>query len=477
MAIERNGLIEVCFQNEKGVDSMHFSKVVRHFTILTAFLLFIVNIVIAGDEDTASKIMTKIHGYASLEGGEIVKGLAFSGAIPVDHAWLHTYYMGIYLDAAISDRLRIIVGGEAQYLIPFRRYELGNNEIYVQNRAPKTVFNIKWGEAQYTFSIGENLHFQLEAGLFPYKYNPEARNLGEVLYRSYCYPASIISEFDKPYAELIGFRFGNSISLGNNVFHHDLMLTTQNDFIPYQDFSLSYLTGFTISGLLNVGAGVVWWDLLHGFAAGAETTTGIGDDPTTPDIPEWGGKYYTFAGTKVMGRISIDPKGFLSQGLSEVFGKEDLKLYGEVTVLGLKNYHGDSVLFNGNMIWRPSFYDTLEQRVSVMFGMNIPAFKLLDVLSLEFEYQNSPYANSIQKPIYELKPLPNVMFAAKEHAKWKWSLYAKRKLLNHVSIIGQVARDHIIPETFEMANTFADVTDVTLRPGDYWWTIKMRFDI
>ena len=65
----------------------------------------------------------------------------------------------------------------------------------------------------------------------------------------------------------------------------------------------------------------------------------------------------------------------------------------------------------------------------------------------------------------------------KEHAKWKWSLYAKRSLLHHVSIIGQVARDHIIPKTFEMSNTFADVTDVTLRPGDYWWVLKMRFDL
>ena len=113
-----------------------------------------------------------------------------------------------------------------------------------------------------------------------------------------------------------------------------------------------------------------------------------------------------------------------------------------------------------------------------MFGMNIPAFNLFDVLSVEFEYQDSPYPNSIHQVIYQQKPLPtNNADLMRMHAKWKWSLYAKKRLFGHVSIIGQVARDHIMPTTLEMSNSNCDFTDVTLRPGDYWWTLKMRFDL
>lgn len=454
---------------------MDFYTIVRHCTVPAAVLLFNVTTAITGDEGTESKISTKVHGYASLEGGEIVKGLALLGATNIDHAWLQTGYMCIYLETAINDRLQIKVGGEAQSIISFRRFDIGNNEAYVGNLMPRTVLNIKWGEALYKFGIGDKLRLYLEAGLFPYKYNPEARNLGEFLFRSYCYPSSIVAEFDKPYADLTGFRLGNSINIGNKVFHNDLILTTQMKFWPYQNYSLSYLNNFNIPKLLSVGTGVAWWNLFSVIAAGSESS--VGDDPTTPFIENWGGKYYTFAGTKLMGRISIDGKGILPPDLSKFFGKEDLKFYGEAAILGLKNYHGDSVLFNGNMVWRPSFYDSLKWRAPIMFGMNIPTAKVFDVLSLEFEYQNSPYPNSIHQVIYQQKPLPTTNAdLMNTHAQWKWSLYVKRTLLNHVSIIGQIARDHITPMTLEMSNSNCDFTDITLRPGDYWWTLKMRFD-
>ena len=51
------------------------------------------------------------------------------------------------------------------------------------------------------------------------------------------------------------------------------------------------------------------------------------------------GKDYTFAGTKIMARFSFDMKGLIpADSLFGLLGKEDLKLYGEATILGLKNY-------------------------------------------------------------------------------------------------------------------------------------------
>ena len=38
-----------------------------------------------------------------------------------------------------------------------------------------------------------------------------------------------------------------------------------------------------------------------------------------------------------MARLAFDPKGFLPSNLSEIFGKEDGKIYGEAAILGLNS--------------------------------------------------------------------------------------------------------------------------------------------
>jgi hypothetical protein len=83
------------------------------------------------------------------------------------------------IESTVNDRLRILVGREGQAIVPFQRCVMGNNDSYIANKQPITYFNIKWGEALYTIDASRNLQFQLEAGLFPYKYDPEARNLAE----------------------------------------------------------------------------------------------------------------------------------------------------------------------------------------------------------------------------------------------------------------------------------------------------------
>jgi len=60
-----------------------------------------------------------------------------------------------------------------------------------------------------------------------------------------------------------------------------------------------------------------------------------------------------------MARVSLDPKTFLP--FSGIFGKRDLKLYGEALVIGLKNYK--------------EIYNKIWQRIPITFGFNFPGFK------------------------------------------------------------------------------------------------------
>jgi len=412
-------------------------------------------------EDSTEKYIPKLSGYASWESGEVVKGYSGAAGVEVDRGWLQTGYMGLCATADVSDHLRIIAGGEGQFVVSFRRSENGNNDTYTELRFPKTLFSIKRGEALYSAGRTENPLFQLEAGFFPYKYNADVKDLGEYLFRTYCYPASMVNEFDKPYADLLGLRLGLTVNAGPGIFHNDLLLTTSMQFWPFNDFSLSYIADYSIPRIFTLGAGVQLFDL---FSVGVDNPQ-YGIDPTTPDPKTMNGKNYTFAGTKLIGRVSFDPKG-LFPATEGLLGKEDLKLYGEAAILGLNNY--EDTIANSN-----DGYDNILWRMPVMLGINLPTFKLLDVLGFEMEYQYSPYPNSITNVEYNMTPLPSSPLA---HSFTKWCFYGRKSLGRHVDIIGQIANDHLMPKTMVMANQFADYTDVTIRNSDWWWTLKARFD-
>ena len=442
---------------------------------MAAASLLLANSVMAA-EDSTEKYVPKLSGYASWESGEVVRGYSSSAGVELDRAWLQTGYMGICANADVSDHLRILVGGEGQYIVSFRRSEGGANDVFTELRFPQTVFSIKRGEALYTAGSASNSLFQLEAGFFPYKYDADAKDLGEYLFRTYCYPTAMINEFDKPYADLVGLRLGLTLNAGPGAFHNDLLFTTSTQFWPFGDFSLSYLADYSFPRLFTLGAGVQFFDL---FSVGVDNPA-LGIDPTTPDPSQINGKNYSFAGTKLMGRFSFDPKGFFpaNNAFVEYLGKEDLKLYGELAILGLKNYP-DTVQNNddgyNNIAWRTpamlgfNFFEPWYPIVNLFF----PKFRLIDVLGLELEYWYSPYPNSITNVEYDMKPLPP---SYQQHSFTKWSFYGRKSLGPHVNIIGQIANDHLMPKTTVMANGFADFTDVTIGNSDWWWTLKARFD-
>jgi hypothetical protein len=180
------------------------------------------------------------------------------------------------------------------------------------------------------------------------------------------------------------------------------------------------------------------------------------DSSKTP--PDTG--YYSFRGTKLMGRIGFDPKVFLP---FDIFGKEDLRMYSEVAVLGLKNY--------------PGYYTNLSQRIPVMMGFNFPCFKMLDVLGIEAEYYSNPYANSYANQFpasaQALLPLPTPSGGPTHNDdNWKWAVYAKKTIIQNCSLIFQAADDHM--RTREANPNVADMQEA-LHHGDWYYMFKVKF--
>ena len=96
----------------------------------------------------------------------------------------------------------------------------------------------------------------------------------------------------------------------------------------------------------------------------------LGGDTLRPNLRE----RLTFKGIKVMGRASVDFKPMF--GLENALGAPDLKLFGEVAVLGIEN--------------QGYYYDDVTTRIPIMLGVNLPTFRMLDFLSFQVEYYKNP---------------------------------------------------------------------------------------
>jgi hypothetical protein len=415
--------------------------------------------------DSTSHVLPVFSGYTSFQAGEVEKGNGIGGNL--DHWWLETGYAGLMADAAINDHFRVLAALEGELDFSFG-ISPGSVDMNRQTELPMTSLNIKHAEGIYSFGDPKDPFLQLEGGLFPYKYNPDARNLGEYLFRSYAYPQYIDNVFDRPYADIAGLRIGNQIG----GFHEDLLLTSEIHDYPLMDFSLSYVANYNFAKIVEVGAGINF-DRLFPVHGNETTPSNYTSDEYYTSAGDSG--YYSFSGTKIMARLSFDPKEFLPSG---IFSKEDLKIYSEFAILGLKNYSVDTSR-------SAPYYTNISQRMPIMLGFNFPVFgtalknvigfKALDLLSIELEYWQNPYPNSFRMPYENFIPLPTPDASGIHHDNLKWSFYAKRDCGNNFSVIAQVAHDHLIPQTFSLMQGNSDRTDVLLQHGEWWWVVKTQF--
>jgi hypothetical protein len=187
--------------------------------------------------------------------------------------------------------------------------------------------------------------------------------------------------------------------------------------------------------------------------------------------------------------MTFDPKGILryfgAEDVASIFGKEDGKLYGELAILGVKNYpvYVDSANGIGTNPDMTTRYDLLKERRPFMVGFNIPTFKILDVVSFEWEFWANRYLNNrfiqllgmngTRYPLPTQPSLPSNSLDSNSAGKVKWSVYAKKEFKN-VAIVAQCGRDH--RQVFSMSDPrFADYGDNLIKAKDWYYLIKVAY--
>jgi hypothetical protein len=424
---------------------------------------------------------------AAVEDGQIINGhynsidannRYLTRQIPY-RLWLHRGYINVRLKSAVSDRLVIVA--EPEVRIWFNTYPsvmISGTHLVTPFRQYSYV-GIADGEGIFSFFGNDDPRLRFAAGIFPVKYNPDAGDLGEYLFRTGAYVPYIINKFEYQFGRLTGFRMSSNLA---GILQQDLLLHTETQVQPLHNWSVSYLAGARHSAF-EAGAGVSFH---HGIMMDAGTP--LKNDPLNAYLDAQGDSaYYTFKGIKLMGRAAFDPKAFMPPEVAAKFGTKDLRIFAEAAVLGLKDYPAHMPQAGGtDTAWVPdtaaNYYGTLSQRIPVMAGFNFPVCNLVDYLSFQVEYFGWPYKNvfyrETKKTVYAVPPLDN---ATSEYQKedylydsWKWSLGFRKTLAKGFSAVGQVARNHIRHEFWQESQR--DDEEALTRSNEWYWVARMQYD-
>jgi hypothetical protein len=439
-----------------------------------------------------------LHAGFAVEYGQM-KGLTFLEPARNSADFTVNRTIGWLAQGATIERrfdVDLALGGLFFQFFPFNK---GFNYSKVRNSA----VSIGQASARYRFGDPEDPSLSVSFGLMPYKYNPDSRNLGEYLFRSTPYPNTTINGswdlVNSSYSKTKGILAEKDFFGG--AWKNDFLLVLSDEVYPLNDISLAWVASVGI-GPIEAGLGVNFYNVLparpslstpeniynsyftHGnetyygddlyyaqagkyFEAEAARRRALGTaadsaaaaalDAVNADYVAKGKlvdslnkadtagaparldrKYYTYGGTLLMGRLSFDLGSLLGEGI-------DLKLYGEVDVLGWNNY--------------PIFFEDRAERTPLMAGITVPTFGLLDFLAVEAEYWKNRY------PIVNVKALEdglpkvdyNLMSPAiditRPYAKddLKWSVSARKTVGRYFAVHAQAANDHTRPIRYDFS--------------------------
>ena len=447
---------------------------------LVLVVLFLSSICFSIESDSTRY---KISGWGYFTLGKIVSSPfedKFASTIidyNFDKQWLIDFDAGIKCVALFgkNGKARFHLGVTTAYLLQLQISQSGEN--YRRKFAPYLID----AAIENTLIVGNNSFFG-EFGYFPVKYNPQAMNLGEYLFRSGTYPQNLNSGFELADKEkLCGLHgtFKHKIGESSNI-KADLYFSSDMRDYPVHDFSLAYILSAN-SKLIQMSAGI---SHAHLIVVDDHMTTPatdpyfkpgsiFGDNVRIYDTIRSGNDTIvdtinpTFRGTKAMARFTLDPKAFFN---FSIFGEADLKLYCEAAFLGFKNY--------------PVWWEKPLERMPIMFGFNFPTFKLLDVLAIEAEYYSSPYINTADNAWRYRSPLPFTGLNGESKYSdvkprhdddWKWSVYTSKKI-GRIRLSAQVASDHILKTPYVPGPpTSAKYTEICPRTQDWYWMVRAMF--
>jgi hypothetical protein len=437
--------------------------------LLSALLITGAMITPASSQSAAPDKSVTCTGLASSEFGQIYRGV-YQEAI-FEHRWESRGFVDLTLDAHVNDRLSVKTGIEAKISFSHRQ---GSAFRATEQKFPSVYINQAEGSITVFPETGAT-PLSVHTGYMPYKYNPDVRNLGEYLFRSMTYPQVLFSEFDYAQTRVMGVRVASE--LWSKRLRQDLFITTSVDMLPLYDFSIAYVGSIRPAPFIEAGIGI---DLDRVISANnAVTNPRISSNSYVDPLDQSDTTWYSFSGTKAMVRFSFDPKPLFS---SSMFGPQDLKLYGEACALGIFAGFGSKYAW-GNY---PGDYEKLWHRVPFMIGLNLPAFRVLDVLAFEAEYYRSPYPNTYYNVMWNQLPRPYMKPDLSPYQKddWKWSIYASRMLFGGFSIIGQIANDHSRVDVLrdedaeyeETMRTSAYSPATMFKSGMWYWMLKMKYE-
>jgi hypothetical protein len=444
-----------------------------------------------------------------VDGGQIVKG-NFNGSV-LEEQFVQRTSVWITQELAIGPRLdvRAGVGGLFWYATPSPVPNGAFSEVAPFVATAKFGPGITRADMEYRFGELERPMFTLQVGFFPYKYNSDARNLGEYLLRSGAYPGYLVTGgwnlISGAGYMMRGARL--NMSLWDGKFQTEFLLPMEQDLPGINgDLSPALITSVRPVPGLELGAGAschhclpvkpsntspkvripsdgTYYGVGNGYVYENPNYVDSPDDSLRTDLsgsnPEYlidTTNFYTFQGLKLMARASFDPKAYVPTG--GLLGPEDLKVFGEIAVLGWKNY--------------PFYYEKRSERMPVMVGVNLPTFRLLDVLSFQMEHYSSRLPNAVKFPSDKALPLPgswgydnagnvtydpNLMVRDHENVKdddWKWSLYGRKEIVRGLRVYAQVANDYI-----RLPNEWGSVSSLPLTNanGDWYYLIRLELGI
>ena len=168
-----------------------------------------------------------------------------------------------------------------------------------------------------------------------------------------------------------------------------------------------------------------------------------------------------------MQKASFDIKGVFPI-LNTMVNPPDFRLYYEIALLGVENYG--------------KYYNDPLKRMPIMFGFNVPTFRLMDQLTAEFEYFNTDYLNNPYNQEYYFWPIPVETPSPYDTelpfnwSKWKWAVYAKKNLNSWLYISALVGRDHFFfTYPSKVLTTYAhELLGENLPGDDHWqWILRM----
>jgi hypothetical protein len=340
----------------------------------------------------------------------------------------------------------------------------------------------------------------LEFGYIPYKYNPDAQNLGEYLHRSSTYPG-VVRTTDAMHlinhALYEGLGAHARVSQRGGMIVHDFTLFSELTTVPVGDLTPGYELSVNLP-LVQFGAGAAWHRLIaydtdlnrrRQIDNAYFKADSVGVDTLGNPVP-WSGvlgllpnnspirnriqngdptvratHYYTQRGLKLMARAAFElgelviPDAYRRPG--------DLRVFAEAALLGWDD--------------QPFYYEDRLRRIPVMFGTHIPTAGLLDRLTIQSEYYASRFNNSKQfnengTPVWTVNASYDPSSTTYNPAPlrrddWKWSVNGSKTLNRLLTLHAQVANDHLRLPTFTGNPSEAPLMR---EPGNWYYLLRLE---